>query len=223
MIRPVIFFLIRIIVMIQFKCPECQKGFAVADEHAGKRTKCPGCQRLLSIPAAAPQRSEAVAPRPRRVAADMDEDLPPRPKPKPAPARSEAVRTSKPRRPEPEEDDIPEVEAVEEVEEVEEVEDEEEIEEERPRRKKKKRRRGPFADCPNCGCRGDATRIWWTMWGGMVGPLIINHVRCNRCGTAYNGNHGDSNTTRIVIYLVASFGIALAFVAMAAVAQVVAK
>ena len=56
--------------------------------------------------------------------------------------------------------------------------------------------------------------------GGMVGPLIINHVRCNRCGTAYNGNHGDSNTTRIVLYIVASFGIALAFVALAAVAQV---
>ncbi len=32
--------------------------------------------------------------------------------------------------------------------------------------------------------------------------MIINEVRCNDCGRKYNGVHGDSNITRIVIFFV---------------------
>jgi hypothetical protein len=36
--------------MIAFACPSCQKKLSVKDELAGKRAKCPGCAKVLSIP-----------------------------------------------------------------------------------------------------------------------------------------------------------------------------
>ena len=38
--------------MIEFACENCGKKFKVAEEHAGKRTKCPACENALTIPAA---------------------------------------------------------------------------------------------------------------------------------------------------------------------------
>lgn len=35
---------------IEFKCEHCGKGFRAADEHAGKRTKCPACGQSVYIP-----------------------------------------------------------------------------------------------------------------------------------------------------------------------------
>jgi uncharacterized protein (DUF983 family) len=85
-------------------------------------------------------------------------------------------------------------------------EDEDDFEEEekpRPRkRKKKKRRKGTYADCPNCGSRGHASPVIYTLWGSFLGPLIISTVRCDDCGTSYNGKHGDYNTVRIAIFVV---------------------
>ena len=75
-------------------------------------------------------------------------------------------------------------------------------------RKKKKRRKGPYADCPSCGCRGDATRIYWQYGLGFL-PAFFSTVRCNRCGTHYNGKRGDYNTTRYIIYFAIVIPIAL--------------
>lgn len=36
---------------IKFKCPHCQKALSVKDEFAGKRAKCSGCQKIVTIPA----------------------------------------------------------------------------------------------------------------------------------------------------------------------------
>ncbi len=47
------------------------------------------------------------------------------------------------------------------------------------------------------------------MWGGFVGPWLLSHVRCNRCGTCYNGKSGKSNTTAIVLYIVLPLVISL--------------
>ena len=58
--------------------------------------------------------------------------------------------------------------------------------------------------CPNCGSTY-ATKQGYTFWGGMLGPAIFHSVKCNNCGTAYNGKTGKSNTTAIVIYVVVSF------------------
>jgi hypothetical protein len=91
--------------------------------------------------------------------------------------------------------------------------DDEEDDYDRPRRRRPGRRRsrwrGEYADCPKCGARGDATKQTFTWWGGFIGPMIINHVRCNQCGTTYNGIHGDDNTTRILIYTLVCTGIPL--------------
>jgi hypothetical protein len=47
-----------------------------------------------------------------------------------------------------------------------------------------------------------ASRIGFTWWGGVLGPWMLTHVRCNKCGTCYNGHTGKSNDTAIVIYVV---------------------
>jgi uncharacterized paraquat-inducible protein A len=179
--------------MIKFKCPHCDRDVSVADEHAGKKARCPACREIFQIPQA-------------RAAVEEIPEARPRPK---------AAPPERPRRPAPveEEEDLPEAEAADD-------EPEEEAEEERPRRKKKKiRARGQWADCPNCDAPGDATRIWYTWWGAWLGPLLICHVRCNRCGTAYNGNSGQYNTAAIAIYVVVTTIIALAIVILAAMAE----
>jgi hypothetical protein len=76
--------------------------------------------------------------------------------------------------------------------------DEDEDEDDRPRKKRKKRR-GQYANCPSCRARGDATRIYWQYGLGFL-PWIFSTVRCNRCGTHYNGKNGGYNTTRYIIY-----------------------
>lgn len=38
--------------MIAFACASCGKTFTVADHHAGRRGKCPGCGTLVTVPAA---------------------------------------------------------------------------------------------------------------------------------------------------------------------------
>jgi hypothetical protein len=75
-----------------------------------------------------------------------------------------------------------------------------------------KKRDGFYADCPHCGCPGDAKKIWYSWRGGFVGPALIAHVRCNKCGTAYNGASGNFNTTWISIYVTVVVLIGLLFV-----------
>lgn len=57
-----------------------------------------------------------------------------------------------------------------------------------------------YAPCPKCGM-SDAEKVGWTWWGGALGPRLMNHVKCNYCGTTFNGNTGKSNTFRIVTYV----------------------
>jgi hypothetical protein len=60
-----------------------------------------------------------------------------------------------------------------------------------------------FAPCPNCG-NTYASKIGFTWWGGALGPALFTHVKCFRCGNAYNGKTGKSNTTAITIYVAVS-------------------
>ncbi len=48
----------------------------------------------------------------------------------------------------------------------------------------------------------------------MIGPAIINVVRCHECGTHYNGVHGDTNGGRIAIYVVISIVLGLLLAAL---------
>jgi hypothetical protein len=167
--------------MILITCQHCSRDIRVADEHAGKKIHCPGCKEVLTLPA---------APQPAKAA----------PAPSPSPIKKAAPPALPKRRP-PEDDDeeIAVAEAVED-------DDEEEDDEPRPRKRVKRRRgrRGKYADCPNCDARGDATAVAFTWWGGMLGPRLFSHVRCNECGTCYNGNSGKSNDTAIIIYTAVS-------------------
>jgi hypothetical protein len=82
---------------------------------------------------------------------------------------------------------------------------EDDEDEDRPRRRRRSRR-GPYAECPNCGCPGHATRVGFTWWGGIIGPALFTHVRCRDCDTCYNGKTGNYNTTAIAIYVSVGLG-----------------
>ncbi len=64
-----------------------------------------------------------------------------------------------------------------------------------------------YAPCPNCG-QSNAKKVSYTWWGGALGPSMMTHVKCQNCGTQYNGKTGQSNRNSIIIYFVASFVIA---------------
>jgi hypothetical protein len=57
----------------------------------------------------------------------------------------------------------------------------------------------PYAPCPRCH-HVEAERVKFTLWGGALGPKLLNHVKCLQCGAKYNGETGNSNTTGIAIY-----------------------
>jgi len=67
-----------------------------------------------------------------------------------------------------------------------------------------------YAACPNCG-QSNAKKVRYTWWGGALGPALFSHVKCQNCGTEYNGKTGQSNKQNIVIYFLA--GIFIAFCA----------
>ena len=56
-----------------------------------------------------------------------------------------------------------------------------------------------YAPCPKCNAIG-AERMSFTWWGGVIGPKLLTHVKCPRCGHGYNGKTGCDNTTKIVVY-----------------------
>lgn len=62
------------------------------------------------------------------------------------------------------------------------------------------------APCPKCGGI-IATKPSFTWWGGLLGPKLLKHVKCNACGTGYNSKTGKENTAAIVIYCLVIGGI----------------
>jgi hypothetical protein len=54
--------------------------------------------------------------------------------------------------------------------------------------------------CPKCGCY-DRKNIYYTWWGGVMGPLYFNHVECQNCGAKYNSKTGKSNKENIIKYV----------------------
>ena len=76
-----------------------------------------------------------------------------------------------------------------------------------------------YAPCPSCS-NTYANKVGFTWWGGALGPALFTHVKCYRCGNAYNGKTGRSNNTAIAIYVgvstVLGLIIAVALIAMRA-------
>jgi hypothetical protein len=212
--------------MIRFACPHCGKEVSAADDHAGKKGRCPRCREVFVIPS--PRAAIKPAPAAERRSRPDDNDKPPRDK-KPTvdlevvededdtpPARKRSrdyeddEDEDRPRRrrlARDEEDDEDDDRPVRRRRRREEEDDEDEDDRPRPKRR---RRRGPYAECPNCRCRGDATRVYYTFAWGLL-PTFFRTVRCNRCGVEYNGKHGDYNTWRYLIYMAIVVPIALVF------------
>lgn len=67
---------------------------------------------------------------------------------------------------------------------------------------------GRYAPCYACG-QSNAQPVSFTWWGGLLGPKLFTHVKCQACGVAYNGKTGKSNSTAIAIYMAVGFGICL--------------
>lgn len=59
------------------------------------------------------------------------------------------------------------------------------------------------APCPSCRATG-ARAVTFSWWGGVLGPKLLNHVECVRCGTTFNGRSGQPNTLGIAVYLLVS-------------------
>lgn len=66
--------------------------------------------------------------------------------------------------------------------------------------------------CPQCQSEDPPQPVGFTWWGGLVGPRLLNHVKCGRCGARFNGRTGLSNTTAITIYLIVVTTLAIALV-----------
>ncbi len=66
---------------IKFDCPNCLRKLSVKDELAGKKGKCPGCQKNVLIPAATTQRTANPAATPARTPEPAEPPLPPLPPP----------------------------------------------------------------------------------------------------------------------------------------------
>jgi len=64
------------------------------------------------------------------------------------------------------------------------------------------------AACPNCGSH-QYKPVAFSLWGGVLGPKLLNHVKCMNCRTKFNGKTGRSNLTAIIVYQVVLLGIAL--------------
>lgn len=58
-----------------------------------------------------------------------------------------------------------------------------------------------YAPCPQCHST-NVQRLNFTWWGGVLGPKLLSHVKCQTCGKKYNGKTGGDNTANIIIYSV---------------------
>lgn len=167
-------------------CSSCNKPLKVRDELAGKKVKCPSCGVPVLVKAEEPMLLEEV----------IDEPVPA----KPAKAAPAAIKTTKP-----------------EPAELEPVEAEENLTTtpSRPKRgraeraEEKAKPRSLWVPCPKCGTE-EPKRVKFTFWGSFYGPKLFNHVRCQECGSTYNGKTGGSNILPAIgCVMVPLFGIIL--------------
>ncbi len=187
--------------MIRFLCPHCSYKVTAGNSLAGKPGKCPLCEKDLVIPNEPRGEPAPPPPLPKEdmSLAEPVDALPADDVPTPVhPPNTDDRCTDRPgaRRPDAEDDfgDRSRSRAH--------ADDDYDN-----RVGRRPRRSGMYADCPNCRAPGDATKVSFTWWGGMLGPAIINCVRCRQCGTQYNGAHGDYNGVRILIYQLVAGGL----------------
>ena len=62
------------------------------------------------------------------------------------------------------------------------------------------------AGCPKCNS-GLVSPVKYTWWGGLLGPKLLHHTKCNSCKYTYNSKTRKSNTNAIIIYSVVIFAV----------------
>jgi len=60
--------------------------------------------------------------------------------------------------------------------------------------------------CPKCGSES-VSAVRYTWWGGVLGPKLLHHTKCESCSYRYNSKTRKSNTGAIIIYSVVLFAI----------------
>ncbi len=58
--------------------------------------------------------------------------------------------------------------------------------------------------CPQCGSM-DVHAVKYTWWGGLLGPKMFHHTKCEECKYTFNSKTRKSNKQPILLYLVVSF------------------
>lgn len=58
--------------------------------------------------------------------------------------------------------------------------------------------------CPKCGSK-IVSKVKYTWWGGVLGPRLLHHTKCETCGYRFNSKSRKPNTTAIIIYSVVVF------------------
>lgn len=72
--------------------------------------------------------------------------------------------------------------------------------------------------CPRCQAQ-DVFKPTFTWWGGILGPKLLDHAQCRRCGFGFNAKTGKSNTKGIAIYYGVLFGIVILLTIISAVSR----
>jgi transposase-like protein len=75
-----------------------------------------------------------------------------------------------------------------------------------------------YVPCPKCGST-NVQKVNYTMWGGMIGPRLLKHVKCQDCKATFNGKTGKSNSGAIALYLAVTFLIVFAIFFLATMAR----
>ena len=63
--------------------------------------------------------------------------------------------------------------------------------------------------CPKCDSK-TVSKVKYTWWGGVLGPKLLHHTKCEDCRYTFNNKTGKSNTPGIIIYSVILFAVAFA-------------
>jgi transposase-like protein len=67
---------------------------------------------------------------------------------------------------------------------------------------------GGGLQCPRCG--GPAKPVKFTWWGGLLGPKMFNHTKCQSCRFGFNAKTGRSNDKVIAIYACIAVAVSIA-------------
>lgn len=70
-----------------------------------------------------------------------------------------------------------------------------------------------YLPCFNCE-ETNCTKVKYTWWGGVLGPKLLHHVKCNVCGSHYNGKTGKSNAQKIAVYVIFLLVVLFAFITL---------